>query len=121
MFETQPAFSSAILAVLPCNLTLTQRHSPHIFLFYISYTTTCGTEGNLLGVLYGREKLPDGILYCSRDSHYSVPKSAHLYRIPLVSKLPLVCRYVVLFLVERGGYSPARLLLKSSHPQLPCL
>jgi len=51
---------------------------------YWGYTTTCGTEGNLLGVLYGREKLPDAVLYCSRDTHYSVPKAAYLYRIPLV-------------------------------------
>lgn len=50
---------------------------------YWGYTTTCGTEGNLLGILYGREKLPDGVLYCSRDSHYSVPKAGKLYRIPV--------------------------------------
>ena len=48
------------------------------------YTTTCGTEGNLLGILYGREKLPEATLYCSRDSHYSVPKAGKLYRIPTV-------------------------------------
>jgi histidine decarboxylase len=53
-------------------------------LSYWGYTTTCGTEGNLLGILYGREKLPDGVLYCSRDSHYSVPKAGKLYRIPVV-------------------------------------
>mgnify|MGYP003878028407 CR=1 FL=1 len=51
---------------------------------YWGYTTTCGTEGNLLGVLYGREKLPDATLFCSRDTHYSVPKAAMMYRIPLV-------------------------------------
>jgi histidine decarboxylase len=50
---------------------------------YWGYCTTCGTEGNLLGVLYGREKLPNAILYCSRDTHYSVPKSCKLYRIPV--------------------------------------
>lgn len=50
---------------------------------YWGYTTTCGTEGNLLGVLYGREKLPDAVCYCSRDTHYSVPKAAYLYRVPL--------------------------------------
>ena len=32
----------------------------------------------------GREKLPAGKLYYSRDSHYSVPKAGYLYRIPLV-------------------------------------
>lgn len=51
---------------------------------YWGYTTTCGTEGNLLGVLYGREKLPEGVLFCSKDTHYSVPKAALMYRIPLV-------------------------------------
>eukprot|EP00050_Salpingoeca_kvevrii_P014416 m.35919 g.35919 ORF g.35919 m.35919 type:complete len:419 (+) comp5751_c0_seq1:310-1566(+) len=50
---------------------------------YWGYTTTCGTEGNLLGVLYGRECHPEGVLYCSRETHYSVPKAAKLYRIPL--------------------------------------
>lgn len=50
------------------------------------YTTTCGTEGNLLGILYGREKFPEGVLYCSRESHYSVPKAAKIYRMPVVGK-----------------------------------
>lgn len=54
------------------------------------YTTTCGTEGNLLGILYGREKLPDALLYYSKDSHYSVPKAGKLYRIPLV-RAALAC------------------------------
>ena len=40
------------------------------------YTTTCGTEGNLLSILYGRECFPDGVLYCSKDTHYSVPKAS---------------------------------------------
>lgn len=48
------------------------------------YTTTCGTEGNLLSIIYGREKLPDAVLYCSNDSHYSVPKAGNLFRIPVV-------------------------------------
>lgn len=48
------------------------------------YTTTCGTEGNLLGILYGREKLPDGILYCSKDSHYSVPKAGRMFRMDTI-------------------------------------
>uniref|UniRef100_A0A0G4H5E8 Histidine decarboxylase n=1 Tax=Chromera velia CCMP2878 TaxID=1169474 RepID=A0A0G4H5E8_9ALVE len=53
---------------------------------YWGYITTCGTEGNLLGLLYGREKfLParDGVLFCSRESHYSVPKAAAMYRMEL--------------------------------------
>ncbi|RDY07583.1 Serine decarboxylase 1, partial [Mucuna pruriens] len=37
---------------------------------YWGYVTTGGTEGNLHGILVGREQLPDGILYTSQDSHY---------------------------------------------------
>ncbi len=44
------------------------------------YVTNCGTEGNLHGILVGRECLPDAILYCSRASHYSVMKAARMYR-----------------------------------------
>jgi histidine decarboxylase len=47
------------------------------------YVTNCGTEGNLHGILTGREVLPDGILYCSRATHYSVPKASRMYRMPL--------------------------------------
>ena len=41
---------------------------------YWGYITNCGTEGNLHGILVGRENLPDGILYASRETHYSVFK-----------------------------------------------
>ena len=44
------------------------------------YITNCGTEGNLHGVLCGRENFPDGVLYCSKESHYSVMKAARMYR-----------------------------------------
>ena len=47
------------------------------------YITNCGTEGNLHGILTGREVLPNGILYCSRATHYSVPKASHMYRMEL--------------------------------------
>lgn len=47
------------------------------------YVTNCGTEGNLHGVLTGREVLPTGVLYCSRATHYSVPKAARMFRMPL--------------------------------------
>lgn len=46
------------------------------------YVTTCGTEGNLYGLLLGRETYPDGILYASADSHYSVAKAARFFKIP---------------------------------------
>lgn len=48
------------------------------------YVTNCGTEGNLHGVLVGREALPNGILYCSKETHYSVPKAASMYRMDCV-------------------------------------
>lgn len=47
---------------------------------YWGYITNCGTEGNLHGILVGRENFPDGILYASRETHYSVFKAARMYR-----------------------------------------
>jgi len=50
--------------------------------------TSCGTEGNLLGILYGRTfceaATPDvtPTLVSSVESHYSVPKAARMYRMP---------------------------------------
>jgi histidine decarboxylase len=38
------------------------------------YITNGGTEGNLYGVFLARELLPDGIVYYSEDTHYSVNK-----------------------------------------------
>jgi histidine decarboxylase len=46
------------------------------------YVTTSGTEGNLYGLLLGRETYPDGILYASADSHYSVAKASRFFKIP---------------------------------------
>ncbi|KAK4280255.1 hypothetical protein QN277_011898 [Acacia crassicarpa] len=51
---------------------------------YWGYVTNGGTEGNFHGILIGRELLPDGILYTSRGSHYSVLKAARLFRINCV-------------------------------------
>ncbi|KAL3329922.1 hypothetical protein AABB24_034003 [Solanum stoloniferum] len=50
---------------------------------YWGYVTHGGTEGNLHGIWIGRELLPNGILYASKDSHYSVFKAARLYKIDL--------------------------------------
>jgi len=47
---------------------------------YWGYVTTCGTEGNLHGILLAREVLPDGVLYSSSESHYSIFKAARYYR-----------------------------------------
>ncbi|KAF0983858.1 hypothetical protein FDP41_007773 [Naegleria fowleri] len=49
---------------------------------YWGYVTNCGTEGNLYGILLGREQFPDAVLVSSRESHYSVSKAAKLYRMP---------------------------------------
>eukprot|EP00249_Psilotum_nudum_P019196 c27137_g1_i1 orf=781-2304(-) len=51
---------------------------------YWGYITNCGTEGNLHGILVGREVFPDGILYASKESHYSVFKAARMYRMEFV-------------------------------------
>ena len=50
---------------------------------YWGYVTNSGTEGNLQAILVARENFPDGILYSSEESHYSVFKAAHFYRIPV--------------------------------------
>jgi len=47
---------------------------------YWGYVTTCGTEGNLHGMLLARECHPDGILYTSQETHYSIFKAAKYYR-----------------------------------------
>lgn len=41
------------------------------------YVTNGGTEGNLYGMYLAREMLPEGIVYFSQDSHYSVTKNLH--------------------------------------------
>ncbi|MCF6227006.1 MAG: histidine decarboxylase, partial [Xanthomonadales bacterium] len=41
------------------------------------YVTNGGTEGNLYGLYLARELYPDGIVYHSQDTHYSVSKNLH--------------------------------------------
>ncbi|MEK7991600.1 MAG: histidine decarboxylase [Thiotrichaceae bacterium] len=48
------------------------------------YVTSGGTEGNFHGIFVGREHCPDGILYFSEESHYSIPKAAYMMKIPFV-------------------------------------
>lgn len=48
------------------------------------YITNCGTEGNLHGILVGRENHPDAVLLCSKESHYSVMKAARMYKIDAI-------------------------------------
>jgi histidine decarboxylase len=38
------------------------------------YVTNGGTEGNMYGIFLARELYPDGIVYYSQDTHYSVDK-----------------------------------------------
>ena len=38
------------------------------------YITSGGTEGNMYGLYMGRELFPDGVVYFSQDTHYSVVK-----------------------------------------------
>ncbi|UPJ79763.1 histidine decarboxylase [Bradyrhizobium sp. 183] len=42
------------------------------------YVTNGGTEGNTYGLYLGRELYPNGIVYFSRDTHYSVSKAVRL-------------------------------------------
>ena len=54
------------------------------------YTTNGGTEGNMHGVFLALEHLPDGIVYFSQDTHYSVLKIVHVLhaRNMMVKSLP---------------------------------
>ena len=45
------------------------------------YVTNGGTEGNMYGCYLARERFPNGILYFSEDTHYSVAKIVKLLRI----------------------------------------
>lgn len=45
---------------------------------YWGYVTNGGTEGNMHGLFLGRELLPESVIYYSRASHYSIPKTARL-------------------------------------------
>lgn len=45
---------------------------------YWGYVTNGGSEGNLYGLYLAREMYPDGIVYFSQDTHYSVVKNIHL-------------------------------------------
>ncbi len=46
------------------------------------YITNGSTEGNLYGLYLARECLPDGIVYFSQHSHYSVRKNLHFLNMP---------------------------------------
>ena len=44
------------------------------------YVTSGGTEGNMYGLYIAREMLPDGVVYFSQDTHYSVVKILRVLR-----------------------------------------
>lgn len=48
---------------------------------YWGYVTNGGTESNLYGIYLAREKYPNGILYFSKETHYSISKIANLLNI----------------------------------------
>ena len=45
------------------------------------YVTSGGTEGNMYGLYMGREVFPNGMVYFSQDTHYSVVKILRLLKI----------------------------------------
>ena len=45
------------------------------------YVTSGGTEGNMYGLYIGRETFPDGVVYFSQDTHYSVVKILRLLKV----------------------------------------
>jgi len=45
---------------------------------YWGYVTNGGTEGNMYGLYLARESLPDGIVYFSYDTHYSIKKAVKI-------------------------------------------
>lgn len=56
----------------------------------VGYVTAGGTEGNIHGLHVAAQAFPDGVLYASRDAHYSVFKACRMLRQPyeLVDSLP---------------------------------
>lgn len=52
---------------------------------YWGYVTSGGSEGNYHGILVGRENHPDGLLYTSTASHYSLGKAARMYKMDVVA------------------------------------
>ncbi len=48
------------------------------------YVTNGGSEGNLYALYVARELYPQGMLYYSESTHYSVQKNIHLLKIPSI-------------------------------------
>ena len=49
------------------------------------YVTNGGSEGNLYSLYLAREKYPEGIVYYSDSTHYSVRKNLHVLNIPNIT------------------------------------
>ena len=54
------------------------------------YITNGGSEGNLYGLYLARELMPDGMVYYSEDTHYSVSKNLRMLKMPniMIRSLP---------------------------------
>jgi histidine decarboxylase len=54
------------------------------------YITNGGSEGNMYGLYLARELLPDGLVYYSEDTHYSVSKNLRMLKMPsiMIRSLP---------------------------------
>jgi histidine decarboxylase len=46
------------------------------------YITNGGSEGNLYGLYLARELMPDGMVYYSEETHYSVSKNLRMLKMP---------------------------------------
>lgn len=51
---------------------------------YWGYVTNGGSEGNLFGLYLARELYPDGIVYYSEQTHYSVSKNLRVLKMPSI-------------------------------------
>lgn len=51
---------------------------------YWGYVTSGVTEGNMYGILLGREALPDAVLYASKEAHYTIFRIAKILRMEVV-------------------------------------
>ncbi|MBK1827031.1 histidine decarboxylase [Haloferula rosea] len=51
---------------------------------YWGYVTSGGTEGNMYGLYLARELHPEGMVYFSEHTHYSVPKILRLQHTPSI-------------------------------------
>lgn len=49
------------------------------------YVTNGGSEGNLYSLYLAREKYPEGIVYYSDSTHYSIRKNLHVLNIPNIT------------------------------------